>query len=625
MDTILGQDEVKDLLKVACEDDLPVLLVGETGCFAKGTLVLMKDGYTPIETIKINDLVATFDGNSVSYNSVEFTQVTSDKPKPMIQFKYGEETITATYDHPFYNGTKYYPLYQLVWGEMETSARVQLKLLCQHYGQAFNDKTIRGITHSDTQTWERCFGASSNSNEWENDQSTSNNSANMATQSRQLAGDKSQRLQSSKQYNNKSGMVYPQTQLSTRLQDGKNYQINTKSPESKNQVQQSINPRDPKLVGHKYTFGSSKRQNNQAATINCIAEKISLNSEGNTKIYTTKTKHISSVVVKQAEPYYALGVANVHTYIVSKEQLPVHNTGKTSLVRELASMFKKPYTRFSITGETTVDDFVGKYILKKGETVWQDGILLTAIKQGHYLVVDEVNAALPEILFVLHSLLDDDKYVIVPQKDNSIVKPHKDFRFFATMNPVDEYAGTKDLNKAFQSRFAMVLNVEYPSRDVEVDILIERTLTDRSVAQKMVDVAIGMRRAKNEDKIFYTFSTRDLLYWGKLHTRIGLHPAFNVTVRNKGSSDDTEVIEKIYTQVFSDYQKAESVGVQTNIEWYREEHAKLEKVKKDVRPQVEKEVRAELKEELDKVNAEKTILTDMETRLKEEIKKGLKA
>lgn len=315
--------------------------------------------------------------------------------------------------------------------------------------------------------------------------------------------------------------------------------------------------------------------------------------------------------------------------IACDDDLPVllvgdTGTGKTSLVREVAQKRQAQYTRFSITGETTVDDFVGKYILKNGETVWQDGILLTAVKKGHYLVVDEINAALPEILFVLHSLLDDDKYVIVPQKDNSLVKPHKNFRFFATMNPVDEYAGTKELNKAFQSRFAMVIEVFYPDREVEVEVVMERTGVEKKIAQQMVDVAIGVRRAKKEEKVFYTLSTRDLLYWGQLGKKLGLHRAFEVTIRSKGTGDG-EAIEKLYKAVFADYKALEDKGVQTTTEWIKTEYAALEKAKKDVLGAARADVQKELTAEFAKLDKEKLILEKMETKIREEIKTGLKA
>jgi MoxR-like ATPase len=337
-----------------------------------------------------------------------------------------------------------------------------------------------------------------------------------------------------------------------------------------------------------------------------------------------------SLIIGQKETEDLLRVAVTHdlpALLVGET-----GTGKTSLVRELAATDGKVYTRFSITGETTVDDFVGKYVLKNGETIWQDGILLTAVKGGHYLVVDEINAALPEILFVLHSLLDDDKYVIVPQKDNSLVKPHASFRFFATMNPVDEYAGTKELNKAFMSRFAMVLEVKYPNRKTEVEIVTSRTGVDISTANKMVDVAIGIRRAKSTDKIFYTFSTRDLIYWGKLVEPLGIHRAFRVAIKNKGMGDGQQ-LEGLYNAVFTEYAKFEdSIGrVETFLEEINREKKDIETTKLNIRAAVEKDVKADLDKDFQRLGTEKAknaeekrVLQQMEVKLKEQIRKGLK-
>lgn len=336
--------------------------------------------------------------------------------------------------------------------------------------------------------------------------------------------------------------------------------------------------------------------------------------------------HNKIVGQEEVKKFLDVGVDNNMPVLLVGET----GTGKTSLVRDIASDRNKTYTRFSITGETTVDDFVGKHTLKDGNVVWQDGILLTAAKNGHYLVVDEINAALPEILFVLHSLLDDDKYIVVPQLGNKTVKPHKNFRFFATMNPVDEYAGTKELNKAFMSRFAMVLEVDYPETSVETQILIDRCGVDAFDARQMVDVAIGVRRAKHEDKVFYTMSTRDLIYWGKLMDKLNIHEAFRVAVRNK-SEGDAETVEKIYASVMSDYKKPNNKKMLSNLEKIKEERKELERQKENLRDTVRSEVKQEFDEEERKLgkqkaelDKEKLILQEMETKIKAKIRTGLK-
>lgn len=271
--------------------------------------------------------------------------------------------------------------------------------------------------------------------------------------------------------------------------------------------------------------------------------------------------------------------------IAIKEDMPTlligeTGTGKTTLIREQAIAQKKDIIRFSITGETTVDEFVGKYELEAGKTIWRDGVLLDAMRNGKWLVADEVNAALPEILFVLHSLLDDDKFVTVTQHGGEVVTPHKDFRFFATMNPTDEYAGTKQLNKAFQSRFEMVLKVAYPDPKTEAEIVAGKSGCSLEDATRMADVAAALRTAKSKDKIFYTCSTRDLIHWGKLTKHLSPKDAFISSILNKCDGDDEEVA-RIFQGVIGTYIKLSKAGHPLNIDWIKKEKEKLDKERKD--------------------------------------------
>ena len=281
-------------------------------------------------------------------------------------------------------------------------------------------------------------------------------------------------------------------------------------------------------------------------------------------------------------------------------------TGKTTMVKHLADLHGKEWVRFNLTGETTVDDFVGKWTLNEGETVWNDGILLQAMRQGKWLILDEVNVALPEILFVLHSLLDDDKFVVVPNNQGEVVRPAEGFRFFATMNPVDEYAGTKDLNKAFKSRFGVIATINYPISDVEIDILVQKAEVSPSIATKMVLLANELRTQKKKDQIFYTCSTRDLMQWAEAYKGLDdLSLAFKYTILNKANGD-SEKIAEVYKMVTGEFIKMEEDVPGVTLAGLKSEHAKLIKeresykkqsaqITKDILTDIRKKLAAELK------------------------------
>lgn len=214
-------------------------------------------------------------------------------------------------------------------------------------------------------------------------------------------------------------------------------------------------------------------------------------------------------------------------------------TGKTSLVKKLAQDEKKTVVRVNLNGSTSIDEFVGKYILKNDEMVWIDGVLTTCMRKGHWILVDEINAALPEILFVLHSLLDDERAILLSEKDGELVKSHKDFRFFATMNPVDEYAGTKDLNKALLSRFGVVLKVDYVDYTTEVEIVRSRSDIDFDTAKKIVTFAVKTREMKAKEEIFNCMSTRDAIGIALLiKDGESYNSAMNLVFSNKLSNEE---------------------------------------------------------------------------------------
>jgi len=291
----------------------------------------------------------------------------------------------------------------------------------------------------------------------------------------------------------------------------------------------------------------------------------------------------------------------------SKENLPTliigdTGCGKTSIVQAIGKVKKQQVIRFNLTGETTVDDFVGRKGLKAGETLWEDGVLLKAMREGYWLIVDEINSALPEILFVLHPLLDDSKEVLVTNNENEIVKPHKDFRFFATMNPVDEYAGTKELNKAFKSRFDIVLQMGYPNSTVEQEIIMSRTKVSLEQAFVMVNLASRVRKMKEKEEIFYTLSTRDLIQWGNLTKNFGLDNALELSILNKSDGDK----EKIFNEYCNVNDRVKTILRDNDEDSMEAVLKKLENINQ-YKKQIEKKIRKDLIEDFGRISVEKMV------------------
>jgi midasin (ATPase involved in ribosome maturation) len=271
-----------------------------------------------------------------------------------------------------------------------------------------------------------------------------------------------------------------------------------------------------------------------------ISDRVSL------PVNTTKVRHpefIPKNVAFEGNHYLLEQIA-----IAMNNSFPVllvgeTGTGKTSVVRHIARQTNNAFVRVNHNGGTSVEDIVGRYIISDGgKTVWVDGILIEAMKNGYFYHADEINACSPEILFAYHSLLDDDGYVVLVEKDMEVVVPHPNFRFFAGMNPPGDYAGTKELNKALISRFA-VINVDFPAPETECKILTTRTGIPMKVAKNMVKFAGEIRATHAKEQIQFALSTRDLIMWASLFTQYGLYtPSAQMAVLNKVSPDDSQSI-----------------------------------------------------------------------------------
>ncbi len=227
--------------------------------------------------------------------------------------------------------------------------------------------------------------------------------------------------------------------------------------------------------------------------------------------------------------------------------------GKTLSIRHLAHMTRNGFRRVNLNGMTTVDEFVGKLMINEKGTYWVNGILIDAMEAGDWLLIDEINACLPEIAFCLHSLLDDDRMIVLSEYDGRIVRPHPDFRLFASMNPHENrrYGGTKPLNEALLDRFPVTLLMEYLPFDVEVEVTMRQSGNeDQQLIERMVRVAHDVREAMQNEKVFSTFSTRRLIDWARMAADFDPMEAAASTIFSKVNPFDAKVIEDILDNHF---------------------------------------------------------------------------
>lgn len=210
-------------------------------------------------------------------------------------------------------------------------------------------------------------------------------------------------------------------------------------------------------------------------------------------------------------------------------------TGKTYTIMELAREMGKTLHVINVSGELTVDSILGQNTLVDGSVQFAYGVLPNAMKNGDWVLWDELNTALPEVLTVINGVLDDSHSVTLPNADNERVTAHPDFRFIGTQNPAGgNYAGTGRLNDALLNRMVR-LTMGYLEFEAEVQALRKHTTLKDSSLVQLVKLADYTRRRMDDH-----LSTRDLVKILRLREAGGmsLKDAIETVVMTRFSRDD---------------------------------------------------------------------------------------
>lgn len=273
-------------------------------------------------------------------------------------------------------------------------------------------------------------------------------------------------------------------------------------------------------------------------------------------------------------------------------------TGKTWLIRELADKHKKQLHVINVSGELTVDSILGQQTLIDGTVHWRDGVLTRAMREGDWVLFDELNTALPEVLTIINGVLDDMRAVTLPNADNERVCAHEGFRFIGTQNPANsDYAGTARLNEALLNRMVR-FEVGYMSQDKELEAIKKHTKLADSNIYALTQVA---QYSRNHMDVH--LSTRDLVKVVRLRDNGGMtiKDAMSLVCRTKYDKSEYNLLESRYSEYLNELTYAGAPTDRDLTEHIRNEllsikrqQAELEEQKRDLKKQVKKELIEEM-------------------------------
>ena len=113
------------------------------------------------------------------------------------------------------------------------------------------------------------------------------------------------------------------------------------------------------------------------------------------------------------EPFYLAVGREVELFeAASSARLPVMlkgptGCGKTRFVEHMAWRLGRPLITVACHEDLSATDLVGRFLLEGDETIWHDGPLTAAVRNGAIGYLDEVVEARRDTVVIIHPLTDD--------------------------------------------------------------------------------------------------------------------------------------------------------------------------------------------------------------------------
>ncbi len=186
--------------------------------------------------------------------------------------------------------------------------------------------------------------------------------------------------------------------------------------------------------------------------------------------------------------------------------------GKTRFVEAMAYDLGRSLITVACHDDLTTADLVGRYLLRGDETVWVDGPLTRAVREGAICYLDEVVEARQDTTVVLHPLADHRRQLPI-ERLGVTLDAAPGFGLVVSYNPGYQSV-LKDLKDSTRQRMVAV-EFGFPSADVEEGIVAHEAGLDGATAAELVRFGQAIRRLE-AGGLREVASTRVLIAAGRL-------------------------------------------------------------------------------------------------------------
>lgn len=186
--------------------------------------------------------------------------------------------------------------------------------------------------------------------------------------------------------------------------------------------------------------------------------------------------------------------------------------GKTRFVSHMAQRLGRRLYTVSCHDDLTAADLTGRYLLKGGDTVWVDGPLTKAVREGAICYLDEVVEARKDVTVVLHPVTDDRRMLPL-ERTGELLQAPPEFMLVVSYNPGYQNI-LKALKPSTRQRF-LAIEFGFPEAAAEAEIVASESGLAKDRCVPLVRVANALRDLKGQD-LEEGASTRLLVYCATL-------------------------------------------------------------------------------------------------------------
>jgi MoxR-like ATPase len=309
------------------------------------------------------------------------------------------------------------------------------------------------------------------------------------------------------------------------------------------------------IMSKNMTASATPQQSVSAVAMAPIAQVVNLASR--------RAQNVTeSFVPQKNSTYVPFGFYNdLRNIIKSRIFYPIYITGlsgngKTMMIEQVCAALGRELVRVNITKRTDESDLIGSYELIDGSTVRREGPVLTAMRRGAVLLLDECDLGTEDIL-CLQPILEGKPYF--DKKTGEVVHPAAGFTVLATANTKGKgsddgrFIGTNILNEAFLERFAVTVEQEYPPANTERKILeknfAELGINDDVFIERLITWAEVIRKSFNDGAVDEVISTRRLVHISKAFSIFNNRLKAIEMCLNRFDTDTKTAFLDLYTKV----------------------------------------------------------------------------